>query len=56
LDPMMGIVGGLVILKWSVALSRGAARQLLDVVACLIAGVLCELLIGGALLLRALRP
>jgi cation diffusion facilitator family transporter len=33
LDPMMGIVGGAVILRWSVGLCRGAARQLLDMVA-----------------------
>ena len=33
LDPMMGIIGGLVILRWSVGLCRGAARQLLDMVA-----------------------
>lgn len=32
LDPAMGIVGGLVILKWGVALCRDSARQLLDVV------------------------
>jgi len=32
LDPMMGIVGGIVILRWSVGLCRGAARQLLDMV------------------------
>jgi len=32
LDPMMGIVGGVVILRWSVGLCRGAARQLLDMV------------------------
>lgn len=32
LDPAMGIVGGLVIARWSYGLSRGAARQLLDVV------------------------
>lgn len=30
LDPVMGIVGGLVILRWSWGLCRGAARQLLD--------------------------
>ena len=33
LDPMMGIVGGVVILRWSIGLCRGAARQLLDMVA-----------------------
>ncbi|HSN25915.1 MAG TPA: CDF family Co(II)/Ni(II) efflux transporter DmeF [Kofleriaceae bacterium] len=32
LDPMMGFVGGGVILWWSVSLCRQAARQLLDVV------------------------
>jgi cation diffusion facilitator family transporter len=32
LDPLMGIVGGVVILRWSVGLCRGAARQLLDMV------------------------
>jgi cation diffusion facilitator family transporter len=32
LDPLMGIVGGIVILRWSVGLCRGAARQLLDMV------------------------
>ena len=32
LDPAMGIVGGLVILRWSVQLCGGAARQLLDAV------------------------
>jgi cation diffusion facilitator family transporter len=32
LDPAMGIVGGLVILRWSVHLCGGAARQLLDAV------------------------
>jgi cation diffusion facilitator family transporter len=35
LDPVMGIVGGLVILKWSWGLCRGAARQLLDACASL---------------------
>jgi cation diffusion facilitator family transporter len=30
LDPAMGIVGGVVILKWSWGLCRGAASQLLD--------------------------
>ena len=30
LDPLMGIVGGAVILNWSVGLCRGAAHQLLD--------------------------
>ena len=28
----MGIVGGIVILRWSIGLCRGAARQLLDMV------------------------
>jgi cation diffusion facilitator family transporter len=32
LDPMMGIVGGVVISRWSYTLCRSAARQLLDVV------------------------
>lgn len=32
LDPLMGVVGGAVILRWSWDLSRGAARQLLDAV------------------------
>lgn len=32
LDPLMGIVGGLVISRWSLGLCRGAARQLLDMV------------------------
>ncbi len=32
LDPMMGIVGGVVISRWSFGLCRGAAKQLLDVV------------------------
>jgi cation diffusion facilitator family transporter len=32
LDPLMGIVGGIVISRWSYGLCRGAARQLLDVV------------------------
>jgi cation diffusion facilitator family transporter len=32
LDPLMGIVGGAVILRWSIGLCRGAARQLLDMV------------------------
>jgi cation diffusion facilitator family transporter len=32
LDPLMGMVGSAVILRWSYQLSRGAARQLLDVV------------------------
>jgi cation diffusion facilitator family transporter len=31
LDPMMGIVGGLVILKWGVGLCRESAKPLLDV-------------------------
>lgn len=30
LDPAIGVLGGLVILKWSVGLSRRSARQLLD--------------------------
>lgn len=32
LDPAMGIVGGVVILKWAVGLCRSASGQLLDVV------------------------
>jgi cation diffusion facilitator family transporter len=32
LDPLMGIVGGLVISRWSLNLCRGAAKQLLDMV------------------------
>jgi len=32
LDPAMGLVGGVVILRWSVGLCRLASRQLLDVV------------------------
>ncbi len=32
LDPLMGIVGGVVISRWSYTLCRSAARQLLDVV------------------------
>jgi cation diffusion facilitator family transporter len=32
LDPLMGVVGGIVISRWSYSLCRGAARQLLDVV------------------------
>lgn len=32
LDPMMGIVGGVVISRWSLGLCKGAARQLLDMV------------------------
>ncbi|MEO6601274.1 MAG: CDF family Co(II)/Ni(II) efflux transporter DmeF [Polyangiaceae bacterium] len=32
LDPLMGIVGGVVIARWSLSLCRGAARQLLDMV------------------------
>ena len=32
LDPLMGIVGGVVISRWSLGLCRGAARQLLDMV------------------------
>ena len=30
LDPLMGAVGGIVIMRWSVQLCREAARQLLD--------------------------
>jgi cation diffusion facilitator family transporter len=32
LDPLMGIVGGVVISRWSYSLCRAAAKQLLDVV------------------------
>jgi len=32
LDPLMGIVGGVVISRWSLSLCRSAARQLLDMV------------------------
>jgi cation diffusion facilitator family transporter len=32
LDPLMGIIGGVVISRWSLGLCRGAARQLLDMV------------------------
>ena len=32
LDPLMGMVGGVVISRWSYSLCRGAGRQLLDVV------------------------
>lgn len=32
LDPLMAIIGGLVILRWSVGLCRGSARQLLDMI------------------------
>ncbi|MCK6529272.1 CDF family Co(II)/Ni(II) efflux transporter DmeF [Myxococcota bacterium] len=32
LDPLVGIVGGALILRWAYGLARGAARQLLDVV------------------------
>lgn len=32
LDPLMGIVGGVVISRWSFGLCKGAARQLLDMV------------------------
>jgi cation diffusion facilitator family transporter len=32
LDPLMGIVGGIVIAAWAVSLCRQASRQLLDVV------------------------
>jgi cation diffusion facilitator family transporter len=31
LDPLMAIIGGLVILHWSIGLCRASARQLLDV-------------------------
>jgi cation diffusion facilitator family transporter len=31
LDPLMAIIGGLVILQWSIGLCRASARQLLDV-------------------------
>jgi len=30
LDPLMGLVGGLVVMKWGVGLCRAAGRQLLD--------------------------
>ena len=33
LDPLTGFVGGAVVLKWAVGLSRAAARQLLDATA-----------------------
>jgi cation diffusion facilitator family transporter len=33
LDPLMGLVGGLVVLRWAVGLSRSAGRQLLDATA-----------------------
>jgi cation diffusion facilitator family transporter len=33
LDPLMGLVGGLVVLKWSVGLCRSAARTLIDATA-----------------------
>jgi cation diffusion facilitator family transporter len=33
LEPLTGIVGGAVVLKWAVGLSRAAARQLLDATA-----------------------
>jgi cation diffusion facilitator family transporter len=33
LDPLMGLVGGLVVLKWSVGLCRSAGGQLLDATA-----------------------
>jgi cation diffusion facilitator family transporter len=33
LDPLMGIVGGLVVLKWSVGLCRAAGRTLIDATA-----------------------
>lgn len=32
LDPVMGVIGGAVVLKWGAGLCRGAGRQLLDVV------------------------
>ncbi|WP_394839635.1 CDF family Co(II)/Ni(II) efflux transporter DmeF [Pendulispora rubella] len=32
LDPLMGVVGGVVIARWSLGLCRGAAKQLLDMV------------------------
>lgn len=32
LDPVMGIVGGIVIMRWSIELCRRAGRQLLDLV------------------------
>jgi Co/Zn/Cd efflux system component len=32
LDPVAGMVGGVVVLSWSVSLCRSAGRQLLDVV------------------------
>ena len=32
LDPIAGMIGGAVVLSWSVSLCRGAGRQLLDVV------------------------
>jgi cation diffusion facilitator family transporter len=32
LDPLMAIVGSLIILRWSVSLCSGSARQLLDIV------------------------
>src|SRR5690606_26952177 len=32
LDPMMGLVGGIVITVWAISLCRQASRQLLDVV------------------------
>lgn len=32
LDPLMGIVGGIVISRWSFGLCKGASRQLLDMV------------------------
>jgi cation diffusion facilitator family transporter len=33
LDPMMGLIGGAVVLKWGVGLCRSAGRQLLDATA-----------------------
>jgi cation diffusion facilitator family transporter len=32
LDPLMAMVGGLVILRWSIGLCRGSAHQLLDII------------------------
>jgi cation diffusion facilitator family transporter len=32
LDPIVGIVGGIVIVRWSLTLCRDAARELLDMV------------------------
>jgi cation diffusion facilitator family transporter len=33
LDPLMGLVGGVVVLKWSLGLCRAAGRQLIDATA-----------------------